>query len=150
MKKFLLIIIILALGTALGCKAKPDEGLKKYLLENADSVIIAFYAHGKGKDAKVNASYFTVTFDSKEKIGEVAGFISDEESALFKCGYQGAITFLKDGKNVLSDTMEFNIHPGCRHIEFLFKGKACSRSLTEEGYNYLVEKYKEVPQELRI
>jgi len=131
--KFSLIIIILILSS--GFIFNPISEFKNNVLKNSNSAEIKFYAH---KEARTDIKK-QFTFKTKEEIKNILSFISDKSAPFYKGGYNGSIDFLKNGKSLLDEKMEFNLSKYMGHIVFSYKKKLYSKKLTGSGLKYLQE-----------
>ena len=77
-------------------------------------------------------------------------FISNEKAPLFKCGYNGSITFYVKDKEILEDNAEFNLNNSCRHIVFMHKGELYSFKISEKGFVFLNNIFKTIPEDKRF
>lgn len=132
-KLFLLIFTVVLFSS--GFIFNPLSDYKKYILKNSDSAEIKFYAY---KEARTDIKK-QFTFKTKEEIKKILDFISDKTAPFYKGGYNGSIDFLKNGKSILEEKIEFNLSKDMRHIVFLYKKKLYSRKLTENGIKFLNE-----------
>lgn len=109
------------------------------VLKKADSIEITFY----GREAdKINTSYKKITITTPVEISKTIDFISGDDAPLYKCAYNGNISFLKEGKSFINNA-EFNISRECPHIIFYIKGELISKEITDGGLVYLRNLYRQ-------
>ncbi|MEM0997378.1 MAG: DUF6265 family protein [Bacteroidota bacterium] len=100
-------------------------------------------ADSEAPDAASTLTEVKITFRTGERFNFTdptslkycASLISDRSAPLFKCGYDGSITFL-EGETVRR-TAEFNLRESCRHIVFTEKEQVQSREMSIAGYRFL-------------
>ena len=120
---------------------------KSDILTQADMVRISFYAY---EDEKLNENYQSIELTKKEEISHILSFISNSNAKFYKCGYHGSIDFLKNGKSILEEKMQFNLSSGCKHIVFIKNDHLYSKRLSEEGVIFLKEQYDKIPENMRF
>lgn len=81
---------------------------------------------------------FKLETDKKVEIEKLAGYISDENSPDYKCGYDGIIELKTTKGDII---MEFNLRDECKHIVFTYENKRYSRKLTQDGWEFLKDLY---------
>lgn len=135
MKTKLIILISMVLLLSSGFIFNPLSDFKKNILKNSNSAEIKYYAY---KEARTDIKK-QFTFKTKKEIKKILNFISDKSAPFYKGGYNGSIDFLKNGKSILDEKMEFNLSKDMKHIVFSYKKKLYSRKLTENGIKFLNE-----------
>lgn len=118
-----------------------DASIKKYLIKNTDTIKISFYAYKSARKDVKNS--FEIS--SKDEIKKIIDFISGKKAPFYKGSYHGSIDFLRDGKSLLEEKMEFNLHDSMRHIVYIYKKKLYSKKLTEKGISHLEDLQKKIP-----
>lgn len=103
------------------------------LTKNTESLQIVFY-----NDSVPNK---IVEITDKNEIKKFGKFISDKDTPLYKCSYDGQIIFVLNNdvaigkKNTI--TMEFNLQPDCTHVAYMYAEGLHTKELSEEGVEYL-------------
>ena len=103
------------------------------LTKNTESLQIVFY-----NDSIPNK---IVEITDKSEIKKIGKFISDKDTPLYKCSYDGQIIFVLNNdvaigkKNTI--TMEFNLQPDCTHVAYMYAEGLHTKELSEEGVEYL-------------
>ena len=103
------------------------------LTKNTESLQIVFY-----NDSIPNK---IVEVTDKSEIKKIGKFISDKDTPLYKCSYDGQIIFVLNNdvaigkKNTI--TMEFNLQPDCTHVAYMYAEGLRTKELSEEGVEYL-------------
>ena len=103
------------------------------LVKNTEKIQIVMY-HDSTSD-----TYFDIT--EKKEISEFSDFISDENTPVYKCSYDGRIVFFMNDAiatgNKNSVAMDFSLQDGCTHIAYEYAGGLQTKELTEDGISYL-------------
>jgi hypothetical protein len=103
------------------------------LVKNTEKIQIVIY-HDSSSD-----TYFDIT--EKKEISEFADFISDKNTPVYKCSYDGRIVFFMNDDvasgNKNSVGMDFSLKDGCEHIAYEYAGGLQTKELTDEGIDYL-------------
>ena len=123
MKTFINIQLSLLLCLAIFC----THCTSKQLLEKVSQVTITAYGTDKQNKEIRNTKKLT-------DIHQITSFVSSKKAPMYKCGYQGKITFYTS-KGIIAG--EYNYSSGCAHISFLVDGEIVSRKLTPQGATYL-------------
>lgn len=103
------------------------------LVKNTDKIQVVMY-HDASSD-----TYFDIT--DKKEISEFADFISDENTPVYKCSFDGRIVFFMND-DVASGTknsvaMDFSLQDDCIYIAYEYAGGLQTKELTDEGIAYL-------------
>lgn len=103
------------------------------LVKNTEKIQIVMYHAGSAD------TYFDIT--EKKEISEFADYISEENTPVYKCSYDGRIVFFMSEEvasgNKNSVAMDFSLQDGCVHIAYEYAGGLQTKELTEEGIAYL-------------
>lgn len=103
------------------------------LAKNTDKIQIVFY-----NDTVPNT---IIEVTDKSEIKKFGSYISDKDTPLYKCEYDGQLIFLLNNdvssgdKNTI--TMEFNLQPDCTHVAYMYAEGLRTKELSEEGVEYL-------------
>ena len=95
------------------CGTKFDRSI----FDDADMIIVEMY----NDQSSFNPTIFKIT--NKNEILEFSNYISAKSSPWYKCGYNGKISFMKNGAEFIN--MEFNLSKECRHIVFIQNDRWC-------------------------
>ena len=129
MKKIILFPVLMFFVSS----CQDNEMLSKLIGETQKLSIYVYKNEGNKRTKN-----FILETDKKEEIEKLAGYISDENSPDYKCGYDGIIE-LKTTKGDVN--MEFNLHNECKHIVFTFENKRYTKKLTQDGWEFLRDLY---------
>ncbi len=121
-----------------GCSSTPGEvrDFKTFLLEQCDSLEICFY---KIEESGLNTRYKNLRIKSPTEIKKTIAIIPEKTAPRYKCGYTGSIDCFKAGKSLLEDKIEFNLHPKCCHMVFVYRGNLYSLKIPSGDAAYLRE-----------
>lgn len=103
------------------------------LSKNTESLQIVFY-----NDSIPNK---IVEISDKSEIKKFGKFITNKDTPLYKCDYDGQIIFIlsddvsSGDKNTI--TMEFNLQPDCTHVAYMYAEGLRTKELSAEGVEYL-------------
>jgi len=103
------------------------------MVQHTEKIQVVFY-HKDAPD-----TYVEIT--DRDEIKDFAGYISNEDTPVMKCGYDGRIVFflypdaLQGNNN--SVLVEFNLQEGCLHAAYTFSGALHTKSLSKKGIQYL-------------
>lgn len=123
MKQFLFILILI---TGASCK---NSDIKKSFL-GADSLIIHF------KDTQAGTITKSVEATDPKAIKRIAGFIDNQVSEEYKCGYDGKMFFFSKGQQ--QQEVDFVINDKtCRHFSFLLNGNLVNTKMSNEAADFL-------------
>lgn len=109
------------------------------LTKNTEKIQVVFY-----NDSIPNT---TLEITDKSEIKKFGKFISDKDTPLYKCSYDGQLIFIlssdiaNGNKNTI--TMEFNLQPDCTHIAYMYAEGLHTKELSEEGVAYLKRRRNE-------
>jgi hypothetical protein len=146
-EKKIFFVFALALLANLSCSRSPEYRLKKYLAENTDSVEIRIY--GMRQD-ELDKNLLVEKVSNINEIKKIIDFISEKPAPSYKCAYHGSIAFLKKDTEIMENRIEFNLHPDCRHMVFIYEKKLYSRDISEAGFKYLDRLYNRIPADARL
>jgi hypothetical protein len=103
------------------------------LVKNTKKIQVVFY------NDTLPDTFVDVT--DKKEIKQFANYISNEDSPLYKCGYDGQIVFFMDDESGAtpknSVAMEFNLQDDCAHITYQYAAALQSKKITGDGMKYL-------------
>lgn len=71
---------------------------------------------------------------SRKQIRKFDSYISEEDTPVYNCGYDGYILFFTESGSV---RMEFNLDDECQNIVYTFAQVTYTKKLTAEGLAYL-------------
>lgn len=71
---------------------------------------------------------------SRKMIRKFDSYISEEDTPVYNCGYDGYILFFTENGSV---RMEFNLDDECQNIVYTFAQVTYTKKLTPEGLAYL-------------
>lgn len=128
-------ILMFVLFLLVSCSEPAVKNVKKVARE-AEWAEVCFFPEKEPVDIEKSEK---IRVTDPQKISELGNFISVKSSPLYKCGYDGAIRFMKKDRELLR--VDFNLSPACRHTYFMIDDIAYSQKLTEEGRLYLKELY---------
>ncbi len=104
------------------------------LAKNTDKIQVVFY------DQSGNENFFIDIIDKRE-IRKFSGYISEEETPLYKCRLDGRIIFFLNEEaargNFNSVDMDFNLQDDCHHVAYEYSGGLQTKQLTNKGLSYL-------------
>jgi len=103
------------------------------LVKNTEKIQVIFY-----NDSTQNTF---VDITDKKEIKKFNDFITNDDTPVYKCGYEGRIVFFM-ADDVAAGTknsvaMEFNLSDDCRHIAYPYAGGLQTKLLSEDGISYL-------------
>ncbi len=81
----------------------------------------------------INMGDFTDITDRKS-IRKFDDYITDEPTPVYKCGYDGYITFFTEFGSI---RMDFNLQDDCIHVLYPYGETLQTRLISEEGEDYL-------------
>ncbi len=103
------------------------------VVNNTERIQVVFY-NGDEPDTYVE-------FTDGSAVNQFADFISNKDTPVLKCGYDGKIIFFlysdvaPGTKNTVS--IEFSLDPDCRHAAYMYSNALQTKELTEEGWRFL-------------
>lgn len=103
------------------------------VVNNTEKIQITFYSETQGEKF--------VEITDRDVIRKFDAYISSKDTPVYQCGYNGKIVFFlftdvaPPGKNTI--VVEFNLDPDCQHAAYFYANSLQTKSLTEEGLQYL-------------
>jgi hypothetical protein len=99
-------------------------------LSGSDSLVVNFFAPNSDEILK------TVVTGEKKAVNRLSEFVSNKETVLFKCGYDGELLFFEKGKQVSNVSFKYSID-SCRHFLLDVEGKLTATKMSNEAADFL-------------
>lgn len=104
------------------------------LIKNTQKIQVVFY------NDTLPDTFVDIT--DKKDIKKFNNYITNNDTPVYKCGYDGQLVFFIDDEEGAqpknSVAMEFNLNPDCIHIAYQYAGALQTKQLSDDGIQFLI------------